>query len=231
LATRHPRILVDGRPATPVEVILRMLVIKHLYHWSFQHTQQWVSDSLVLRQFCRVHAERVPDDTTLLRWANCIQSSTMHSLLDQMIDLARQAKVTRGRKLRINGTLVATNIHHPTDSSLLGDGVQELSRTLKRAQQVLRDVTTLGQDAFRNRTRSAKRHIKRIEDAIRQRGEQAAATWQTAYRHLIRITTQIVQQAQMVSKSARPRRSSACSSRMPPVSAKTNGRATPCLIA
>ena len=45
-----------GRPSTPVEVILRMLVVKHLYHWSYEQAEQFVSDSLVLRQFCRVYA-------------------------------------------------------------------------------------------------------------------------------------------------------------------------------
>ncbi len=53
LARRFPRTPIDGRPSTPVEVILRMLVVKHLYGWSYEQTEQWVSDSLVLRQFCR----------------------------------------------------------------------------------------------------------------------------------------------------------------------------------
>src|SRR6266536_3626054 len=198
LATRHPRTLIDGRPATPVEVILRMLIVKHLYGWSYEATEQFVSDSLVLRQFCRVYVERVPDDTTLIRWANLIQPRTLHDLLDHVIDLARQRKVTRGRKLRIDGTVVETNIHHPTDSSLLNDGVRVLSRTIGRAKQLLQDVTSLGQAAFRNRTRSAKRHAKRIEDAIRKRGDHADATRQTAYRQLIRITTAIVDQARQV---------------------------------
>jgi len=198
LATRHPRTLIDGRPATPVEVILRVLIVKHLYGWSYEATEQFVSDSLVLRQFCRVYVERVPDDTTLIRWANLIQPRTLHDLLDHVVDLARQRKVTRGRKLRIDGTVVETNIHHPTDSSLLADGVRVLSRTIGRAKQLLQDVTSLGQAAFRNRTRSAKRHAKRIEDAIRKRGDHADATRQTAYRHLIRITTAIVDQARQV---------------------------------
>src|SRR5262245_19345772 len=62
LSKRHPWTLVDGRPSTPVEVIERMLIVKHLYDWSYEHTEQWVADSLVLRQFCRVYTERVPDD-------------------------------------------------------------------------------------------------------------------------------------------------------------------------
>src|SRR3954451_4042890 len=198
LAKRRPRTCNDGRPSTPVEVVLRMLVVKHLYGWSYEQTERWVADSLVLRQCCRVYAERVPDDTTLIRWANLIQPATLHALLDHIVGLARQLNVTRGRKLRIDGTVVETNIHHPTDSSLLNDGVRVLSRTVGRAKQLLGDATSLGRAAFRDRTRSAKRHAKRIEEAIRKRGEQADATRQRAYRHLIRITQAIVQQASQV---------------------------------
>ena len=97
---RYPRTSTFGRPSTPVEVILRMLVVKHLYHWSYEQAEHWISDSLVLRQFCRVYAARVPDDTTLLRWANLIQPPTLQRLLDHVVALARQHHVTRGRKLR-----------------------------------------------------------------------------------------------------------------------------------
>jgi IS5 family transposase len=62
LIRRFPRTPMDGRPSTPVEVILRMLVVKHLYGWSYEATERWVSDSLVLRQFCRVYVEPVPDE-------------------------------------------------------------------------------------------------------------------------------------------------------------------------
>ena len=85
LSRRFPRTPIDGRPSTPVEVILRMLVVKHLYGWSYEATERWVSDSLVLRQFCRVYVEAVPDDTTLLRWANLIQPETLHRLLDRVL--------------------------------------------------------------------------------------------------------------------------------------------------
>src|SRR4051812_10583239 len=156
LSKRHPRTLIDGRPSTPIEVILRMLIVKHLYNWSYQHTEQFVSDSLVLRQFCRVYAERVPDDTTLIRWANLIRPATLHTLLDHIVRLAQQLKVTRGRKLRIDGTVVETNIHHPTDSTLLHDSVRVLSRTLTKAKRILQDRADLTRDAFQDRARSAK---------------------------------------------------------------------------
>src|SRR4028118_1956778 len=60
LARRHPRSLTRGRHSTPVEAVLRLLVVKRLYHWSYDETHHFVSDSLVLRQFCRVYLQPVP---------------------------------------------------------------------------------------------------------------------------------------------------------------------------
>src|SRR5581483_7062951 len=118
LSQRYRKTLVTGRGSTPVEVVLRMLVVKHLYGWSYEQTEQWVSDSLILRQFCRVYLEKVPDDTTLIRWANLIQPETLAGLLEHVVRLAQQLKVTKGRKLRIDSTVVETNIHHPNDDQL-----------------------------------------------------------------------------------------------------------------
>lgn len=198
LARRRPRTQTDGRPSTPVEVILRMLVVKHLYGWSYEATERWVSDSLVLRQFCRVYVAPVPDDTTLLRWANLIQPATLHHLLDHVVELARTLKVTRGRQLRIDGTVVETHIHHPTDSTLLYDGVRVLGRTLAKARAILPQTAGVARDAVRDRTRSAKRQMKRIMDAARQRGTEAADRMRTAYQRLLAITQVTVQHAHRV---------------------------------
>src|SRR5215216_5582067 len=123
LARRYPRTRVTGRPSTPVEVLLRMLIVRRLYGWSYAETERFVGDSLILRQFCRLGLEPVPDDTTVLRWANLIQPATLERLLEHVVALARSLKVTRGRKLRVDSTVVGTRGHYPTDSSLLADGV------------------------------------------------------------------------------------------------------------
>jgi IS5 family transposase len=68
LSKRRPNSERLGRRSTPVEVILRMLVVRRLYDWSFEATERNVSDSLVLRRFCRLYLEAAPDDTTLIRW-------------------------------------------------------------------------------------------------------------------------------------------------------------------
>lgn len=72
LSKRYPNSGRLGRISTPVEVILRMLVLRRLYDWSYEATERNVSDSLVLRQFTRLYLEAVPDDTTLIRWAALI---------------------------------------------------------------------------------------------------------------------------------------------------------------
>jgi IS5 family transposase len=115
---RYRWTLVHGRHSTPVEVLLRMLEVSHLHQWSYQETEEQVDQNLILRWFCRLYWAPVPDDTTLLRWANTLQPETLHALNDRVVQLAVQAKVTKGRKLRLDATCVQTRIHHPTDSGV-----------------------------------------------------------------------------------------------------------------
>ena len=180
LGRRYARTRETGRRSTPVEVILRMLVVKHLYGWSYEQTEQWVNDSLVLRQFCRVYLEKVPDDTTLIRWANVIQPTTLAGLLDHVVELARQLKVTKGRKLRIDGPVVETNIHHPTDSTLLQDGVRVLGRLLGRAGRVLQGGLAPGQRWLEQQTQLARQAWLTIVHAAARRSDEATATMQSA---------------------------------------------------
>jgi IS5 family transposase len=160
LSRRRPRSTQTGGPSTPVEVILRLLVIQHLYAWSYAQTEHFVGDSLVLRQFCRLGLDPVPHHTTLMRWSNLLQPETMHRLLDRVTELACSLKRTRGRKLRIDSTVVATAIHYPTDSTLLFDGVRVLGRLGRQATSALSGtVRRLGVQ----RTRLAKQLVRRIE--------------------------------------------------------------------
>src|SRR4051812_28430689 len=142
LGRRHPLTRVHGRNSTPVEVILRMLVVMRLYSWSYARTEYFVNDSLVLRQFCRVYLEKVPDDTTLIRWAKLVGPETLGQLNDRVVQLAQLEKVTRGRKPRVDTTAVETEIHSPPDSGLIGDGVRVVSRLLRRAKAVLGEAAS-----------------------------------------------------------------------------------------
>ncbi|MHB0867943.1 MAG: ISNCY family transposase, partial [Chloroflexota bacterium] len=194
LSRRYPNSALRGRHSTPVEVILRTLVARRLYDWSYEETERFVSDSLVLRQFCRLYLEPVPHHTTLIKWAGLIGPKTLEQLNEHVVALARSLKVTRGRKLRTDGTVVETDIHHPSDSSLLNDGVRVLSRVIRRAKETLQG----GGAIFRDRTRSAKRLAHEIGDAARRRGDGAEGARQAAYERLIGVTEATLRQARAV---------------------------------
>jgi len=183
-----------GRRSTPVEVILRMLIVRRLYDWSFEATERNVSDSLVLRQFCRVYLEVAPDDTTLIRWVNLISPRTLECLNERAVTLAFEHKVTRGRKLRTDGTVVETDISDPRDSALLNDGVRVLGRLVGKAKEVLEGTG----ESFRKRTRSAKRLARRIEQGARRRAEEAKEALKGAYERLVEVARASLRQAKKV---------------------------------
>jgi IS5 family transposase len=203
MARRAPHSRTRGRRSTPVEVVLRLLVAKRLYGWSYEEAEHFVGDSLVLRQFCRVYLEPVPDDTTLIRWANLVEPQTVERLNDRVVELARQLKVTRGRKLRVDSTVVETTIHHPTDSSLLADGVRVLSRVLRRVKQTVGDALGLAPAAFRTRTRSVRRRTQELHRLARRKGPAAAEALTHAYARLIQAAQQTRRQAARVGAALR----------------------------
>ncbi len=235
LAQRSPHSADRGRPGTPVEVVLRMLLVRRLYDWSYEETERFVWDSLSLRQFCRIGAHGVPDDTTLIRWAACLTPATMEALNARVVQLACQQGVTRGRKLRVDGTVVETTIHPPSDSSLLVDGVRMLARLLRRAGHRL---TSVPPALVRNRNRSARRLGRQIGEAL----GRGVAVRQGLYRRLLTVTRATLRQAAAVARllppgdrlraqldhlralttqvvdqtTRRPRSSSVWSSRIPP---------------
>jgi transposase, IS5 family len=198
LARRRPRTLETGRPSTPVEVLLRLLIVRRLYGWSYAETERFVNDSLILRQFCRLGLERAPDHTTLLRWAQLLQPATVQQLLDHVVALARQLRVTRGRKLRVDSTVVQTPIQHPTDSSLLVDGGRILGRLVRRARPAVSGPLAGVREAFRTRTRSARRRLQQIHRLARRKDEAARAARRAVYARLCHLARQVVRQAERV---------------------------------
>ena len=206
LAHRYRLTAVHGRHSTPAEVLLRLLVVQHLYAWSYQETVQRVADSLILRWFCRVYFQHVPAATTLLRWAATIQPATLQALNDRMVALAKQARVTQGRKLRLDSTCVQTAIHHPTDSGLLVDSVRVLTRLLRQAKPLVAAPLAGVRDAFRSRLRTVRRTAQRLH-RLRRRPLSAAtkaALQRTLYQTLLQATQQTVKQAAQVRTALAP---------------------------
>jgi IS5 family transposase len=187
MARRSPRSRSRGRPSTPVEVVLRMLVVMRLYGWSYAQAEYFVNDSLALRQFCRVYLEKVPDDTVLIRWANTIGPEALQVLNDRVVQLARSLKVTRGRKLRVDTTAVETDIHYPTDSGLVGDGVRVASRLPRRARAALGESAVGLKKAFRSRVRAVRRLSQQRHRVARRKTDEGRAALKAAYGRLVAI--------------------------------------------
>jgi IS5 family transposase len=198
LAHRLPHTLETGRNSTPVEVGLRMLAVKRLYQFPYRETEWHVGDSLVLRWFCRVYFNTVPDHTTLNRFALDIKPETLHAFNARVTAMATELKVTRGRKPRTDGTVVETQIAYPRDSKLLADGVRVLGRTLKRAKTIVQQTTQLTTQTFRDHTRSARNQARRIANYARQRSKSAKTGMKKVYQRLVKVAQAAVQQAQTV---------------------------------
>jgi IS5 family transposase len=194
LGMRYPQTLSHGRPSTPAEVLLRLLLVKHLYNWSYRETAGRVADSVVRRWCCRLSFKRAPDATTLRRWAHTIRPATLHALNDRVVHLAHQARVTQGRKRRSDGTVVQTTIHHPTDSGLLVDGVRVLSRVIRHRKPLVQERRAGTRDAFRCRLRTMRRGLQTLR-RLRQR--------RVIYARLLAATRATVQQAERVGQALR----------------------------
>ena len=127
LSNRCPNSSRRGRPGYPAEVVLRLLVLKHVRNWSYAVLEREVRANLVYRNFTRVGAAKMPDAKTIGRWGTALGPAVIKQIHARIVELARAAEVVSGRRMRIDTTVVETNIHYPTDSSLMGDGVRVLS--------------------------------------------------------------------------------------------------------
>ena len=157
-----------------------------------------MGDSLVLPWLCRVGFNAVPDPTRPNRFARDITPETRHAFNERVTAIATDLKVTRGRKPGTDGTVVETHIAYPSDSRLLGDGVQMLSRCLKRAQMTVQKPIQMAKETFCDRTRSARKQPRRIATHARRRSKRAKAGIKKAYQRRVKIARASVQQAQVV---------------------------------
>ncbi|MHC5717372.1 MAG: ISNCY family transposase [Nostoc sp.] len=199
LSKRYPKTNKTGRNSTPVEVILRMLALKHLRGLSYEKTISNVNESLVLRQFCRIYFNPLPNKSTLIRWSNQIRQETLSQFNQRLTQIAKQLQITQGKKIRTDGTVVATNIHFPSDNSLLVDGVKVISRLLLQAKKIiLRDSKNLNLNMFRNRYRTARRISREIDSLSKTRNQSGRQKRDKAYSKLIDIAKASWKQAQKV---------------------------------
>src|SRR5467141_3089518 len=161
LAKRHRQSRTRGRPGTPAEVVLRLLVLKHMRNWSYGVLEREVRANLVYRDFTRVGSTKMPDAKTMGRWGVAVGPEAIKQIHERIVQIARDHRVAEGRRMRVDTTVVETNIHYPTDSSLLGDGVRVLTRTMKK----ITGIAGAAGAQLRDRSRSVKWRVLEIARA------------------------------------------------------------------
>src|SRR5215472_3117969 len=125
LAARRPQSTRTGR-------LLRSCVLKHLKGWSFRDLERELRSNLIYRRFTHYDGEATPDFTSFSRLFALLGPSVSQKIHQRVVELACEHGVAPGRRLKTDTTCVDSNIHYPTDSSLLGDGIRVLSRSLAR---------------------------------------------------------------------------------------------------
>lgn len=191
MAKRLKKSKTRGRPGTPAEVVLRMLLLKHARDYSFEELTREVRANLVYREFTRIGGGKVPDDKTMGRLARQLGPTAVKQIHQRMVGIAQEEKIVQGRKMRVDTTVVETDIHYPTDSSLLGDGVRVLIRGMKKVEE----ITGRAGARLRDRSRSVKLRVLEIARAARSKGEQSQNKLKKAYQKLLASTSRVVGQA------------------------------------
>src|SRR6201987_5037346 len=193
LGKRHPTSRSRGRHGAPAEMVLRLLILKHVRNWSYQVLEREVRANLVYRDFARIGGGKMPDAKTMGRWG----PEVIKRVHERMVKIAQDQGVVEGRRMRVDTTVVETNVHYPTDSSLLGDGVRVLIRTMKKISKIAGETGA----KLCDRGRSVKRRVLDIARAARSRAKQSRERLNRSYGKLLNATSRVVGQAKRVSKA------------------------------
>ena len=185
---RHQQSATKGRSQTPAEMVLRLLLLKHVRNWSFDVLEREVRMNLCYRDFTRIGMGKVPDAKTLARIAQALGGEVVAELHRRLVEIAQEEGVIDGRKLRVDTTVVETNIHYPTDSSLLGDGARVLTRSMQKIEQQAGKLKR----KVRDRRRSVSKRVMAIATASRHKGAEGEAKRKKQYKELLRYSRQIL---------------------------------------
>ncbi len=151
----------SGRPGMTGDQAFRILILKQLNEFSYDELAFHLADSQTYRRFCGFGlTDTIPKRSTLAENLKRISAETLETIARDIVLVAAGLGIEKGRKVRTDSTVVESNIHEPTDSSLLWDCVRALTRLMQQAADL--GVTDLG---FKNRTKRAKRRAHEIQRA------------------------------------------------------------------
>jgi IS5 family transposase len=180
-----------GRNGITPSQTLRSLTLMRVKNWDYRELRERINDGYTLRSFTEFGSHLVPKHDAFNRAFNRLTPATLQAVNQGVIQAAVQLGLEDGKKLRVDTTVSETNIHFPTDATLLWDSV----RTITRLVGDLHDKLPNGVKGFTNRTRSARRCMQQLQRMTAQQRQQQQ---EPKYRELLRITGQVVSNARQV---------------------------------
>ena len=166
------------------EQVLRAAIIRQWKQYSYRELADRLKDGVCLRWFTRFYSEPVPHFTSLQKVIKVIGAATWQKINDLLIQYAKAHKLETGKALRTDTTVVATDIHYPTDARLLWDSIRVLTRLMIGCRQLLPEADF----GFANRTKSSKKLCYKIAMA---KGPKAPKKRRKLYRRLIRNANEV----------------------------------------
>ena len=181
-----------GRKGLTPEQTLRSFILRRVKNWDYRELRDRIADGFTLRQFTRFWSKPVPKKhDAFSRAFNRLRLETLETINDLVVRGAVDLGLEDGKKLRVDTTVSETDIHHPTDNTLMWDVVRVVTRLVGR----LDDILPKGISGFTNRTRSARRRMQEIQ---RMADKERHKHQEEKYRELIRTTEQVVGNARQV---------------------------------
>ncbi len=119
-----------GRKGMTAEQVLRCAIVKQMREMTYDDLEFWLADSFSLRSFTRLRQDQCPSTSTLQSNIKSLREQTWMAIHQFIVSYADEEKLEKGRKIRLDSTVVETNIHTPSDSTLLWDGVRVITRWL-----------------------------------------------------------------------------------------------------
>ncbi len=185
-----------GRDGLTPQQVLRSLILLRVKNWHYRELRERIADGYTLRQFTDFYCQPVPKHDAFNRAFNRLTPQTLQAVNELVVQAAVDLGLEDGQKLRVDSTVVQTDIHHPTDNTLLWDVVRVITRLIGCLTEAVQQHI----QGFRNRTRAARRRMQEIQ---RLTPKERHARQTEKYRQLIGITEEVVNSARKVLRQTR----------------------------
>jgi len=151
-----------GAKGMTAEQVVRAGIVKQIFQFSYKDLAFHLIDSDSLKRFCFIGiADKGFKKSVLCKNIKRISPETWEAINRCLVHYAKDEDIEKGREVRIDCTVVESNIHAPSDSTLLWDSVRVLTRLLKKAKEFYPRSGII----YKNHTRRAKRRMLNIQYA------------------------------------------------------------------